>query len=68
VHAIATGLQQGELLALRWQDIDLDAGRLSVRYTLRLGTRELAEPKTDQARRTLRLGADSVVALREHRR
>ncbi len=68
VLAITTGMRQGELLALRWQDIDLDAGRLTVRHTLRLGTRELAEPKTERARRTLRLGSDTVVALRERRR
>jgi integrase len=61
-------MRKGELLALRWQDVDLDAGRLTVRHTLRLGTRELAEPKTERARRTLRLGSDTVVALREHRR
>jgi integrase len=68
VLAIATGMRQGELLGLRWQDVDLDAGRLTIRHTLRLGTRELAEPKTERARRTLRLGADSLLALREHRR
>jgi integrase len=66
--AIATGMRQGELLALRWEDVDLDGGRLTIRHTLRLGTRDLAEPKTERARRTLRLGADSLVALREHRR
>lgn len=27
---LTTGLRQGELLALRWQDVDLDAGRLAV--------------------------------------
>jgi integrase len=67
VLAITTGMRQGELLALRWQDLDLDAGRLSVRHTLRLDTRELAEPKTERARRTLRLGPDSIAALRDHR-
>ena len=46
-------MRQGELLALRWQEIDLDARMVSVRHTLRLGTRTLAEPKTDRARRTL---------------
>jgi hypothetical protein len=64
--AISTGMRQ--LLALRWQDVDLDGGRVTIRHTLRLGTRELAEPKTQRARRTLRLGADTVLALREHRR
>ena len=65
--AIATGMRQGELLGLRWQDIDLDARSLNVRHTLRLGARTLAEPKTDRGRRLLRLGADVATALREHR-
>jgi integrase len=34
ITALGTGLRQGELLALRWDDVDLDAGRLRVRYTL----------------------------------
>ncbi len=66
--AIATGMRQGELLALRWQDVDLEAGTLAVRHTLQRGTRELAEPKTDRARRAPRLGADATATLREHRR
>src|SRR4029079_10143138 len=32
--AIATGLRQGELLALRWEDVEFDAAQLRVRYTL----------------------------------
>ena len=34
VTALGTGLRQGELLGLRWEDVDLDAGRLRVRHTL----------------------------------
>jgi integrase len=43
-----TGLRQGELLALRWEDVDLDAGRLRVRYTLANvgGSLTLLEPKS----------------------
>jgi integrase len=55
--AIMTGMRQGELLGLRWREVDLDRGWLAVRYALRQGTRELAEPKTERARRTLRLGS-----------
>lgn len=48
VLAVTTGLRRGEMLALRWQDIDLKAGTLAVRRTLvdlngKLGR---GEPKT----------------------
>jgi integrase len=65
--AIATGCRQGELLGLRWQDMDLDTGTLTVAHTLERGTRELAEPKTERSRRTLRLGAGTVAILRTHK-
>jgi integrase len=61
-------MRQGELLALRWSDVDLDGGTLAVRHTLQRRTRELADPKTDRARRTLRLGSAAVASLREQRR
>ena len=67
VTAAGTGLRQGELLGLRWQDVDLDRGELSVRHTLQRGTRTLGEPKTERARRTLRLPGAVVAALRRHR-
>ena len=67
VTALGTGLRQGELLALRWQDIDLMAGKLTVRHSLQRFTRELAETKTDRSRRTLRLPASVTAALAAHR-
>lgn len=67
VVAISLGLRQGELFGLRWQDVDIDAGTLTVRHTLRVGTDELAEPKTDRSRRTLRLSPAVVAILRSHK-
>ena len=32
--SLATGMRRGELLALRWRDVDLDAGRLKVEQSL----------------------------------
>jgi integrase len=32
--ALGTGCRQGEMLALLWEDVDLEAGRLRVRHTL----------------------------------
>ena len=34
VMAVTTGLRQGELLGLKWEDVDLEAGSLQVRRTL----------------------------------
>jgi integrase len=69
VTALGTGLRQGELLALRWEDVDLDAGRLRVRHTLANvgGTLTLLEPKTDRSRRNVMLPDSVVTALRAHR-
>lgn len=66
--AVTSGLRQGELLALRWPDVDLEGATLAVRQTLARGTHDLSEPKTERARRTLRLGGEALWALREQRR
>jgi integrase len=67
VTALGTGCRQGELLALRWSDVDLERGELTVRHTLGRFTRELAPTKTDRSRRTLRLPAQVLAALSAHR-
>ena len=66
--AIGLGLRQGELLALRWSDVNLEAGTLTVSHTRNARTGELAEPKTERSRRRLRLGVELMAALRDHRR
>ncbi len=55
--AILTGLRRGELLALRWQDMDWIVKRVSVRQTLVRMKREVVirEPKSPKARRTVAL-------------
>lgn len=67
--ALATGLRQGEALALRWDDVDLADGRLTVRHSLqRVGAGvELVEPKTRRSRRTIAVPRGIIAALREHR-
>ena len=70
VTALATGLRQGELLALRWEDVDLDGRKtLRVRHTLARvdGKLELLQPKTDRSRRSVSLPEVVVTALRAHR-
>jgi len=69
--ALNTGIRRGELLALRWQDLDLDLdrGALAIRRTLTRGTGALTfgEPKSKAGRRSLALPAVCVDALRAHR-
>lgn len=64
VAALGTGARQGELLALTWADVDLDARTIRIRHTLERNTRTVAEPKTPGSRRTLSLAPSVVSALR----
>ncbi len=64
-----TGLRRAEALGLRWSDVDLDAGRLSVSQTLAyVGTKAtFSEPKTESSRRLVELAPGTVTVLRAHR-
>jgi integrase len=67
--AIYTGLRQGELLGLRWPDLDLEAGALAVRQAVQKvdGAWQFVEPKSERSRRTLPLPPQAVAALREQK-
>lgn len=67
--ALTLGMRQAEILGLRWQDVDLDAGILRVRQTLqRIGSETIVkEPKTSRGRRTLALSPSLTAALVAHR-
>lgn len=72
--ALFTGLRRGELLALRWTDIDLDGRTLYVRRSLELVKDEngssvphFKEPKTEKSRRAVALPAQAVATLRAQR-
>lgn len=67
--ALACGLRQGEILGLRWQDLDLEAGTLAVRQQAQRvqGRWVFPEPKTAAGRRSVTLPALAVDALRRHR-
>jgi integrase len=60
-----TGLRIGELLAVRWRCLDLEIGTLSVRESVYEG--KFQSPKTRKSRRTIPLGPQSILWLREHR-
>ena len=68
ILAVHTGMRQGEMLALRWQDVDVENTVVSVRRTLtRSGGRVVfGEPKTKKSRRSIRLTPQAVEALRSH--
>jgi integrase len=69
VLAVTTGMRQGELLGLGWEDVDPEEGVVRVRRTLTLakGGPRLTEPKTRGSRRSIRLTASAVEALERHR-
>jgi integrase len=64
--ALTTGMRQGELLALRWGDVDLTSGTLQVRHTrqqTRDGFRQ-GPPKTRSGRRRILLTPTAIASLR----
>jgi integrase len=70
VLALVTGLREGELLGLRWSDVDLDAGTVTVRGSMQPdehGRRVIDETKTRSSRRLVVLPRLRVAALVRHR-
>jgi integrase len=67
VVALHTGLRQGELLGLKWSD--LDGGKVSVRRALKIADHRLdfGPPKNKASRRSVRLNRTAAAALRAHR-
>ncbi len=68
VLALTTGMRQGELLGLRWRDVDWTARRVAVHHTLvRLhGRWWLGEPKTAKSARAIDLTDPTLDLLRSH--
>jgi integrase len=69
VLALTTGLRRGELLGLRWDDIDLSSRQLHVRRALQRvdGKLQMVEPKTSTSVRAVVLPRIAVRYLQEHR-
>lgn len=76
VLALTAGLRQGETLALYWEDIDLEAGTLTVKRQVQRKRRDgsdlhepglvFSRPKSKKGHRTIRLSAIALEALRSH--
>ena len=70
IMAVTTGMRQGELLALRWDDVDFEQGVVYVRHTVNrvvgYGYKE-TEPKTKASRRRIVLPDVALEALKQHR-
>ena len=69
VLGLATGMRRGELLALRWCDVDLDGRKLRVEQSLeqtKVGGLRFKAPKTKHGRRSISLAPSVVAELRTH--
>jgi integrase len=70
VLASTAGMRQGEMLGLRWQDVNFETGTLSVRRTLastKGGVAVYNESKTATGRRNVKLSGKALEALKRHR-
>ena len=68
--ALTTGMRQGELLGLKWSDLDWSSGELDIRRKAQRETGKgivLSELKTRAGRRVILLGPDTLDKLAEHR-
>ncbi|MDH2429289.1 tyrosine-type recombinase/integrase [Sphaerisporangium sp. TRM90804] len=70
ICALTLGLRRGELLGLRWEDIDFGKGLLAVRQSLQRadGSLQLVDPKTSRSRRAVPVPEPTLAALRKHKR
>ena len=68
--AITTGMRMGELLGLKWTDIDFDRGTISIRRTLQrtsAGLQLIEQTKTAKSRRLISISPSTVEVLKKHR-
>jgi len=66
---LVTGMRRGEVLGLRWEDVDLKKGLISIRQQLQRidGELKATEVKTDKSRRSINLSKSMVQELTNHK-
>jgi integrase len=69
VLAVSTGMRQGEILALRWSDLDLDRASAQIQRSIQFVTGRyiFTPPKTAKSRRKVELTQTAIAALRRQR-
>lgn len=69
--AVLSGMRRGELLGLRWADVDLGRGILHVQQTAQRVAGQgviFRQPKTRLSRRAIEISREATLVLRDHRR
>lgn len=67
--ALTTGMRQGEILGLRWRDVDFETGCLRITQTLSSDGKEiLPYTKTKSGSRTVDLPEETIIQLKKHRK
>jgi len=69
ITAIDSGAREGELLALRWADLEVEAGLVHIGRSVRRVKGEFffSEPKTKRSRRTVEVSEPTILVLKVHR-
>lgn len=66
--AVTTGMRQGEILGLRWQDIDFGRNIITVRQTLSHDGKDFGPPKTESSIRSITIDPATLEALKTHQK
>lgn len=67
--AMVTGARRGELMALRWEDVDWNGPSITINRAAAIvnGQVQFAAPKSEHSRRTIPLTQEAAAVLRRHR-
>lgn len=66
--AVMTGMRQGEILGLRWSDIDFEKRNLTIQQTVNRHREIVTGAKTKKSVRSVAISPETVEALKEHRK